>query len=445
VGSVGRSSPPTTVGRAACRFLIRAMSMVVGVVIAAADLAPLTARADKAPEGPIGIFYGRLLFSWDVHDENSGTYYTQEGRAAYDWKETYRVDMMAGIQWADPPFYLGTRLQYEHGKGTGRVLQIFSEPWFSTFYYRENYHIVRTPRDNGDPALANQPEWEDITATYRRGPARFGKGVNQSRCSARLVGEWLDIACQLTGIILSLQRSNSRTGAEPPIETQLEFVFPGNPRDGPAGLTRFRGRWRNYNDHPFILLEEGYSEKTVGQWQTSYAKDVASQMSRLAVPEGLPPQMKNLPPEIQEQIHKGFAAAREAARGTQGQQAGRQKRRGKDVFGRGGPFEGTMAVEADILFSSVWADAGGPYTVVRGETLQLDASKSKGDDLEYSWTFVPRCADGSAGTGSGVRPSVTFVCDTDITLEVTNGTATDRATTRAFVWLPSGPPGPKDP
>ena len=54
------------------------------------------------------------------------------------------------------------------------------------------------------------------------------------------------------------------------------------------------------------------------------------------------------------------------------------------------------------------ADAGGPYTVVEGQGLHLDASASKdvdGDPLTYSWDLN---GDGVFGDATGVAPTLTW-------------------------------------
>lgn len=100
---------------------------------------------------------------------------------------------------------------------------------------------------------------------------------------------------------------------------------------------------------------------------------------------------------------------------------------------------------------AVLADPGGPYTVERGQTLQLDGSASQGHDLEYEWSFGPlsaqpassppavgsggSCADltgvlagrqGATRTGNegakktGVQPSVVLLESKEVILQVTD-------------------------
>jgi hypothetical protein len=86
----------------------------------------------------------------------------------------------------------------------------------------------------------------------------------------------------------------------------------------------------------------------------------------------------------------------------------------------------------------VKAHPGGPYRSVRGQRLQLDGSRSKGKNLEYEWTFAAKgCPDGVQGNSGarkeGVRPTVVLLCDTDITLKVTDGKYTDEKTVPVVV------------
>ncbi len=86
----------------------------------------------------------------------------------------------------------------------------------------------------------------------------------------------------------------------------------------------------------------------------------------------------------------------------------------------------------------VRADPGGPYTAVRGESLKLDGSASKGDGLGYAWTFAPRGCPAGAGGRRGARlegptPKVTLLCSMDVTLTVSNGSASDQKTVAVTV------------
>ena len=86
----------------------------------------------------------------------------------------------------------------------------------------------------------------------------------------------------------------------------------------------------------------------------------------------------------------------------------------------------------------VKAHPGGPYEVVRAETLQLDGSRSEGKCLTYKWAFVPvrgECEWGSdpQARKEGVKPTVVLLCSMDITLTVTDGVTQDSKTVRATV------------
>lgn len=86
----------------------------------------------------------------------------------------------------------------------------------------------------------------------------------------------------------------------------------------------------------------------------------------------------------------------------------------------------------------VEAVPGGPYEVIRGQSLTLDGSRSKGKNLKYEWTFAPKkCPDGAVGNKGarkeGVRPTVILLCDTRITLKVADGKNTDTKTVLAVV------------
>ncbi len=77
------------------------------------------------------------------------------------------------------------------------------------------------------------------------------------------------------------------------------------------------------------------------------------------------------------------------------------------------------------------ADAGGPYTVERGQPVALDGSASTGLIKQYSWTFSPAgdCPeDLSPGASkTGVRSSVVPLCSMTATLTVTDGAEEDSA------------------
>jgi hypothetical protein len=76
------------------------------------------------------------------------------------------------------------------------------------------------------------------------------------------------------------------------------------------------------------------------------------------------------------------------------------------------------------------ADAGGPYVVERGQKVNLDASRSRGDIEKYVWTMTPRgsdCKDTSTVVGlevgqrfehEGKTYSFTALCDVDLELVV---------------------------
>ncbi len=73
---------------------------------------------------------------------------------------------------------------------------------------------------------------------------------------------------------------------------------------------------------------------------------------------------------------------------------------------------------------SFMADAGGPYKVVRGETLQLDGSRSFGEIVDYEWTFIPGpgcSSDAPFKAGAlktGKKQQVILLCDVQVTLTV---------------------------
>jgi len=87
-------------------------------------------------------------------------------------------------------------------------------------------------------------------------------------------------------------------------------------------------------------------------------------------------------------------------------------------------YQGTKfswSLRPDVSFL---ANAGGPYEIVRGETLQLDGSQSMGDIVDYEWTFVPGTgypSDAPFNTGAlktGEKPQAVFLCDVKVTLTV---------------------------
>jgi len=118
------------------------------------------------------------------------------------------------------------------------------------------------------------------------------------------------------------------------------------------------------------------------------------------------------------------------------------------------------------------ADAGGPYTVVRGEVARLDGSKSKGSCLRYAWTFAASpsdpsekrrpatggseddavfayaeqlaCPQGQAGNQGARKEGATaptvFLCSLKVTLTVRDGQASDSEDVIVKV-KPRGPKG----
>lgn len=84
------------------------------------------------------------------------------------------------------------------------------------------------------------------------------------------------------------------------------------------------------------------------------------------------------------------------------------------------------------------ADAGGPYEVQAGRTLQVDGSYSRtqsGAALSYHWDF------GDGGSADGVRASHVYASSGDytITLTIQGGGETDTDVTTAHVVPPSAP------
>lgn len=83
----------------------------------------------------------------------------------------------------------------------------------------------------------------------------------------------------------------------------------------------------------------------------------------------------------------------------------------------------------------------GPYLpIVRGDTLNLDGSRSKGKNLKYEWTFNPKgCPDGLKGNPNaskkGSKTTVRLLCDTDITLKVTDGKDTVEKTVSVVIQV----------
>lgn len=84
------------------------------------------------------------------------------------------------------------------------------------------------------------------------------------------------------------------------------------------------------------------------------------------------------------------------------------------------------------------ANPGGPYTVQRGTSLQLDGSRSTGSITEYRWTFSPGsgCPSGLSLNSAELtesQPSATFLCPVTAKLTVTDGKKSDSASVQVNV------------
>jgi hypothetical protein len=95
---------------------------------------------------------------------------------------------------------------------------------------------------------------------------------------------------------------------------------------------------------------------------------------------------------------------------------------------------GTFRVAADLQ-----ADAGGPYSVLRGQRVTLDGSKSApgGEITSYEWTFAsaeagdpdtPNCPIRDGVRTPGAKVSITVLCPITATLTVSDGDRTDSDT-----------------
>ncbi len=77
---------------------------------------------------------------------------------------------------------------------------------------------------------------------------------------------------------------------------------------------------------------------------------------------------------------------------------------------------------------------GNQYSAVRGSSLKLDGSKSRGSIKQYEWEFSPACDSRTGGTKSKKKGKIVSVlCDTDVTLTVSDGKRKDTARTRITV------------
>jgi len=93
----------------------------------------------------------------------------------------------------------------------------------------------------------------------------------------------------------------------------------------------------------------------------------------------------------------------------------------------------SIELEPDTKLTAV---PGGPYSVERGQLVNLDGSGSIGEITRYTWVLVPKpCPGASASrkTHDGVGWSVTALCSMSATLTVTDGTKTDRKEVRVEV------------
>lgn len=79
----------------------------------------------------------------------------------------------------------------------------------------------------------------------------------------------------------------------------------------------------------------------------------------------------------------------------------------------------------------------GPYETVRGGTVTFDGSRSKGKNLKYKWTFKAGSCSVDAATREVVREGpvvhATLLCNTEVTLEVSDGKRSNKKTRTAKV------------
>ena len=102
------------------------------------------------------------------------------------------------------------------------------------------------------------------------------------------------------------------------------------------------------------------------------------------------------------------------------------------VHGAGGAQPGKLAVEVELELepnTKLKAVPGGPYTVERGQVVNLDGRRSEGGITRHTWKVTPgRCpgaAAPSAKEHDGATWSFTALCPATATLTVTDGHKSD--------------------
>jgi len=308
----------------------------------------------------------------------------------------------------------------ENRNPIGQVTRAYSGGSF-TVTGREYYHYKYTTHCRG-------PEWEQTQEndgeSRDQGGGNLGARGELSQCWA-VLNEKTGIA-QLFCRLLTERRSRGVGDKEENVPWKTSFLIPGDPKDGWGSVGSVYSK--SERDGDTIRFGGSFDLPTEGPWMGSHGRAAAANGlgKGLNGPDWKPaPEFEVLSSQIS-QLSQPYPAPR------------REKSKESPEYGFRGPWPGNLHVEWDVRTNPVEAIVADSFEAKRGEKLEIDGSKSKGENLRYQWTFAPRCQKDSATPNPGAKKTErainpVFLCDTDVTLEVTDGKAKDKKITHVKI------------
>src|SRR5712692_2730114 len=320
----------------------------------------------------------------------------------------------------DSPVTLDESTVGENRNPIGQVTRAYSGGSF-TVTGREYYHYKYTTHCRG-------PEWEQTQEndgeSRDQGGGNLGARGELSQCWA-VLNEKTGIA-QLFCRLLTERRSRGVGDKEENVPWKTSFLIPGDPKDGWGSVGSVYSK--SERDGDTIRFGGSFDLPTEGPWMGSHGRAAAANGlgKGLNGPDWKPaPEFEVLSSQIS-QLSQPYPAPR------------REKSKESPEYGFRGPWPGNLHVEWDVRTNPVEAIVADSFEAKRGEKLEIDGSKSKGENLRYQWTFAPRCQKDSATPNPGAKKTErainpVFLCDTDVTLEVTDGKAKDKKITHVKI------------